>query len=89
VAELRALYSSRGTTTYFGESVTTLEHSLQTAYLASEAKAPTALIVAALLHDIGHLVDAACGNIGDWNSDARHACTCRRNATCVQPILLT
>lgn len=40
----------------YDESVTQLEHALQCAYLARQAGAPAATIVAALLHDIGHFV---------------------------------
>ena len=40
----------------YDESVTQLEHALQCAYLARQAGAPSASIVAALLHDIGHFV---------------------------------
>lgn len=43
---------------HYGESaVTQREHALQCATLAEQDGAPPALIVAALLHDIGHLVD--------------------------------
>ena len=41
---------------YFGEPVTQLEHALQTAALADREGAPDTLVVAALLHDIGHLL---------------------------------
>jgi len=49
--QLCAIYSRRGAGAYFGEVVSTLEHSLQTAYFAQEANASDALVVAALLHD--------------------------------------
>ena len=51
-----------GATAYFGEPVTQLEHALQTAALAERASASDALVVAALLHDIGHLLAAATGS---------------------------
>merc|ERR1719245_2050611 len=38
----------------YGEDVTMLEHSLKTADAAIEDSAPTEVIVAALLHDIGN-----------------------------------
>lgn len=47
-----------GASAYFGESVTQLDHALQTAALAEAANASTALVVAALLHDVGHLLPA-------------------------------
>jgi phosphonate degradation associated HDIG domain protein len=71
-AELWAIYSGRGAGAYFGEAVSTMEHSLQTAYFAQEANAPDALVIAALLHDIGHLIDSAPQDFADWHSDARH-----------------
>ncbi len=70
--QLWAIYSSRGAGAYFGEVVTTLEHSLQAAYFAQQSNAADALVVAALLHDIGHLIDPAPPEFADWHSDARH-----------------
>jgi phosphonate degradation associated HDIG domain protein len=70
--QLASIYSSRGADTYFGEAMTTLQHSLQAAYFARACDAPDALVVAALLHDIGHLIEPATDDIADWTSDARH-----------------
>jgi [1-hydroxy-2-(trimethylamino)ethyl]phosphonate dioxygenase len=70
--QLLSIYSSRGADTYFGEAVTTLEHSLQAAYFAQACDAPDALIIAALLHDIGHLIDPPTDDIAGWKFDARH-----------------
>jgi [1-hydroxy-2-(trimethylamino)ethyl]phosphonate dioxygenase len=70
--ELWTIYSSRGAAAYFGEVVTTLEHSLQAAYFAQESQASSALVLAALLHDIGHLIDPASQDFAGWQSDARH-----------------
>ncbi len=53
------LLAERGQRGYFGEPVTVLEHALQTAALAVAAGASEPLILAALLHDIGHLVHSA------------------------------
>jgi phosphonate degradation associated HDIG domain protein len=69
---LLAIYSRRGSVTYFGEAVTTTEHSLQAAYFAQAAHAPDALVVATLLHDIGHLIEPTPENITEWKSDLRH-----------------
>jgi gamma-butyrobetaine dioxygenase len=44
---------------YLGEAVTVAAHQLQAAALARADGAPDALIAAALLHDVGHLVDGA------------------------------
>jgi predicted HD phosphohydrolase len=48
--QLCGIYFSRGADAYFGEVVTTLEHSLQAAHFAQESNASDALAVAALLH---------------------------------------
>ena len=56
VQEISELFSTRGDSEYGGEAVTQLEHALQSALLAEDAKAPESLVVAALLHDIGHLL---------------------------------
>ena len=51
---------------YIGEAVSQLEHALQCAQLAREAGARDALVVAALLHDVGHLcADAAAPRMRD------------------------
>jgi phosphonate degradation associated HDIG domain protein len=73
--ELMALYAQRGSAAYFGEAVSTAEHSLQAAYFARAANAPDALVVAALLHDIGHLIDSVPEDIADWTTDAGHELT--------------
>lgn len=50
-----ALLTHHGSGLYGGESVTQLEHALQCATLAESAGGTPSLIVAALLHDLGHL----------------------------------
>jgi phosphonate degradation associated HDIG domain protein len=70
--ELSSIYSARGAAAYFGESVTTLEHSLQAAHFARKSNASDALIAAALLHDIGHLLAATPADLAEWKADARH-----------------
>jgi phosphonate degradation associated HDIG domain protein len=42
---------------YTGEPVTQLQHALQSALLAEQADAADELVVAALLHDLGHLLN--------------------------------
>lgn len=70
--EILAIFQRHGSSAYFGESVSMTEHALQAAYFARTAAAPPALIVAALLHDIGHLVDDVPSDIADWTVDAHH-----------------
>jgi phosphonate degradation associated HDIG domain protein len=50
--------AAAGERQYGGEHVSQLEHALQAAALAEAENAPPALITAALLHDIGHLLHA-------------------------------
>ncbi len=70
--EIFALFDKRGCEAYFGESVSMTEHALQAAQAAQLEGASAALVVAALLHDIGHLVEDVPDDIADWTADARH-----------------
>jgi len=56
IAYLSELFSTRGGSLYGGEPVTQLEHGLQAAFLAESEGAGPELVVAALLHDVGHLL---------------------------------
>jgi phosphonate degradation associated HDIG domain protein len=56
VAGIVALFEAKGHAQYDGEPVTQLEHALQSAHLAEQAGASSALITASLLHDLGHLL---------------------------------
>jgi len=67
-----AIFAARGETAYFGEPVSQLEHALQAAYHAEHDHAPESLIVAALLHDIGHLLHDMPEHVADLGIDARH-----------------
>jgi phosphonate degradation associated HDIG domain protein len=67
-----ALYGARGAEAYFGERVSMTEHGLQAAHFAQAEGAPETLVVAALLHDIGHLLEAVPDAIEEWTLDARH-----------------
>jgi [1-hydroxy-2-(trimethylamino)ethyl]phosphonate dioxygenase len=71
-AEVLAIYSRRGAESYFGESVSVSEHALQAAHFAQLDGAPAELIIASLLHDVGHLIDPPPEQIAEWTSDARH-----------------
>jgi [1-hydroxy-2-(trimethylamino)ethyl]phosphonate dioxygenase len=70
--EIFAIFRDRGSGAYFGESVSMSEHALQAAYFAQTDAASPALIVAALLHDIGHLIDDVPEDIAEWTTDACH-----------------
>jgi phosphonate degradation associated HDIG domain protein len=56
--EIVGLLEHRGHTQYGMEAVSQLEHALQCAYLAEQAGETSETIVAALLHDLGHLLAA-------------------------------
>lgn len=57
VTEIVALFAQKGSSNYGGEAVSQLEHALQTAAQARDAGSPPMLVCAALLHDVGHLVE--------------------------------
>jgi len=61
-----------GGTQYGLEKVSQLDHALQCAALAEQEGAGLALIVAALFHDIGHLVDSGERNAVKRTVDDRH-----------------
>lgn len=54
VAFIGDIFDRRGGEEYLGEPVTMAEHMLQGAHFAEKANEPDVIIVAALLHDIGH-----------------------------------
>jgi phosphonate degradation associated HDIG domain protein len=69
--DIIALYQRRGSATY-GEGVSQNEHALQAALLAEKSGAKPALIAAALLHDIGHLLHDFPEDIADQGIDTQH-----------------
>jgi phosphonate degradation associated HDIG domain protein len=70
--EVIDLMQARGGAAYFGEPVSQLEHALQTAHCAAKAGSPPELVVAALLHDIGHLLHGLPESVADSGIDTRH-----------------
>lgn len=56
--DLHTLLEDSGARQYGGEAVNQLEHALQCAHLAEQAGEPDEVVVASLLHDVGHLVAA-------------------------------
>jgi phosphonate degradation associated HDIG domain protein len=57
LARIEELFRTLGQRAYSGEPVSQLEHALQSAALAQAAGAAEPLVAAALLHDLGHLVN--------------------------------
>lgn len=72
VEEIFRIFQRRGDETYFGEPVSQKEHALQAAHQAEQEGADPRLVVAALLHDIGHLVHGMGEDVADRGIDARH-----------------
>lgn len=68
VEEIESLFARHGGESY-GEGVTMLEHALQTAALAQAAGADDSLVVAALLHDIGHFLQPTDDSFGYHKHD--------------------
>ena len=65
------LLEEKGGARYGGEQVNQLEHALQCALLAERSQSSDSLIIAALLHDIGHLTSDDEG-LAARGRDARH-----------------
>jgi phosphonate degradation associated HDIG domain protein len=57
LSDICVLFARKGGREYDGEGVTQLEHALQTAAQAEATGAPAPLVAAALLHDLGHLLN--------------------------------
>lgn len=72
VDDVLKLFREHGDSEYGGEAVTQREHALQCAYLAEQEGAPKHLIVAALLHDIGHLLHNLPDDAPDQGIDDAH-----------------
>lgn len=74
IAQVLSTFRERGHEEYHGEPVSQLEHAVQAAELAQEAypKDPE-FILAAFLHDFGHLCETEAGDMdgyGTWDHDA-------------------
>ena len=70
--DVAAMVAARGGELYGGEPITQAQHALQCATLAERENAPPSLIAAALLHDIGHLLDAEFEAALGRGEDRRH-----------------
>jgi len=68
VDRLMELFAARGTDQYGREAVSQTEHALQAATLAEAEGAAPALVAAAFLHDVGHLL----AKVRSPSEDDRH-----------------
>jgi len=57
LSDICVLFARKGGRAYAGEPVNQIEHALQTAMRAEDEGAGPALVTAALLHDLGHLLN--------------------------------
>jgi phosphonate degradation associated HDIG domain protein len=69
--DIRTAFAKRGDEGY-GEGVSQLEHALQCAVFAERDGAAEPLIVATLLHDIGHMLHDLPEDIADQGVDTQH-----------------
>lgn len=92
--EIVRMFDLNGSSMYGGEAVTQREHALQCAHLAELQGAAPALIVASLLHDIGHLLhalpdDAPESGVDDLHEElAAHWLNGRFGPDVVEPVRL-
>lgn len=72
VDQVFAVLATGGGEAYFGEPVTVLEHSLQSAHIIHQSGGAETLVAAALLHDLGHLLHAEGEDAAQRGFDTRH-----------------
>jgi len=80
---IEMLFERLGHRAYSGEPVTQLEHALQSAALAQADGAAEPLVAAALLHDIGHLVNDLGESPSERGIDDLHQF---HGAKCLRPL---
>lgn len=68
IQQIASLFDAQGNQTY-GEDINQIEHAVQCAELAIIAGESSELVVAALLHDIGHLIAATDLAFGNYKHD--------------------
>lgn len=92
--EILRLFREYGDSQYGKEAVSQLEHALQAATLAEQAGSDAALIAAALVHDIGHLLHHLPDNAPEQGIDDHHETLAARwleprlPASVVEPVRL-
>ena len=76
--EIESLFEKWGQQ-FYSENISQTAHAVQCAQLAEEADASSALVLAALLHDVGHLVD-----LEDSSGKEEHVIDTKHEATAVR-----
>lgn len=71
IDQILELYAARGAE-HYGEDVSQTEHAEQCAHHARADGADDALVIAALLHDVGHLMHKQGADAADHGIDTRH-----------------
>ena len=71
LATIERLYTAHGTLVY-GEQVNQIQHALQCASLALQSGSTDAMVAAAMLHDIGHMLHGDAATALDTGEDDRH-----------------
>lgn len=88
-AEVADLYEKWGSD-FYSEQITQTAHGVQCAQLAEERGASSALVLAALLHDIGHLIDLeANSGTGIFTHDTEHEASGARSLSALFPPSVT
>jgi [1-hydroxy-2-(trimethylamino)ethyl]phosphonate dioxygenase len=72
IDEVFDVLAGGGRDAYFGEPVTVLEHSLQAAWFVQRKNPESSLVVAALLHDFGHLLHEEGEDAASRGVDTHH-----------------
>ena len=70
--QIVALFRDRGDAVYGGERISQTEHAIQCAIAAERAGVAPPLLVATLLHDVGHLLHDQGEDAADRGVDAEH-----------------
>jgi [1-hydroxy-2-(trimethylamino)ethyl]phosphonate dioxygenase len=78
VTAILALFAEKGDSEYGGEAVTQREHGLQAAACALRDGADDPLVVAALLHDLGHMLHDLPDDAPEEGVDDAHEVTAAR-----------
>ena len=94
VASIVRVFTEKGDSEYGGESVNQREHALQAAACALRDGADDPLVVAALLHDLGHMLHDLPDDAPDEGIDDAHEVTAARklapwfDASVTEPVRL-